>query len=198
MVIKGKEIPKKLIERFWQRVAIGEVDECWIWQGGLNSKKKGYDYGCFWVGPVGESMLAHRLALSFHLGKDVGPKEAMHSCDIPRCCNPFHLSPASHLQNMRDMYKKGRRICEKGTDRYNAKLTDEKVKDIRRLCKEHRDLTEQITALRNSINSLYVKLQETKRRHKSTTKFALGLRYGVDGAVIQLIEQRKSWKHVKD
>lgn len=32
----------------------------------------------------------------------------LHSCDNPPCCNPAHLRPGSHLENMADRHRAGR------------------------------------------------------------------------------------------
>lgn len=180
MTINGKTVLQKDIDRFWSRVDIGSEEECWEWQAGKNSTKKGFNYGIFWI--CGTGILTHRLALSFHLGEFVGVRDTMHSCDNPPCCNPFHLSPGTHLDNMRDMNQKGRRICEKGEERYNSKLTNEKVREIKRLLQNHQVYAKQLVDL--------------KRKLKTTTKEAIAKEYGVDSAVILLISRGEAWRHI--
>jgi hypothetical protein len=175
IVINKKSVSQSDIDRFWSRVDIRSEDECWEWQAGKNSSKKRFNYGIFWI--CGTSILTHRLALSFHLGKYVGPKDALHSCDNPPCCNPFHLSPGTQLENMRDMNRKGRRICERGSRRYNAKLDEAKVLEILRFSKLHQEWLDSPS--------------------KKYNKAFLARKFKVDGAVIQLILQGKAWKHVE-
>lgn len=59
--------------------------------------------------------------------------DVCHHCDNPPCFNPAHLFVGTHTDNMRDMFKKGRRITMRGTRQHLAKLTDEKVKEMRKL-----------------------------------------------------------------
>ena len=169
ITIRGKEVTQETVEKFWDRVNIKSDSECWIWEGGLNSKKPGYTYGLFWI--HGGSTLAHRLALSFHQEKLVGSKmEVMHACDNPLCCNPNHLSEGTHKENMQDMYKKNRRECEKGENRYNAKLTNTQVKEARILYNKHK-----------KYNTTY-----------------LAKKYGVTRSCMYKIVTHKSYIHVGD
>jgi hypothetical protein len=170
ITINGKEIKKEDIQRFWNRVKIGDKDECWEWQAGKNSNTA-FSYGCFYVN--GKGCLTHRLSLSLHLNKTLGKEtEVMHLCDNPLCCNPFHLKEATHLENMRDMYTKNRRKTEKGEERYNAKLTEEKVKKIR-------------------------KLYGLREKYKKYNLNYLADKYGVDRTLIGKIVKGTAWKHVK-
>ena len=75
---------------------------------------------------------AHRVALSLRLGRDLLTKEhALHSCDNTRCCNPAHLYPGDHAQNMRDTATRQRRIGLKGASNPQAKLKEADVLTIR-------------------------------------------------------------------
>lgn len=80
--------------------------ECWGWGGPVN----GYnEYSTMLVN--GKRILAHRWSLEQKLGRSLGPgEEAMHICDNPPCCNPEHLRPGTHAENMADMRSKGRGI----------------------------------------------------------------------------------------
>ena len=100
-------------------------------------------------------------------------EEVMHHCDNPKCCNPYHLLAANHLTNMQDMNHKNRRQCEKGEDRYNAKLTESKVREIRKLYKKY----------------LY---------YKKCNMSYIAKQYGVDRNLVSLVIKHKAWKHVKD
>ena len=167
IIVKGIIVPVSLIEKFWSRVDIRSVNECWEWKAGRASKKKGFDYGVFWI-PGLRSVLSHRLALSFHKGVWVGnEKDVLHSCDNPPCCNPNHLCSGVHQDNMQDCIRKGRGNRECGEARHCAKLNPEKVRTIRRLF-------------------------DPSKRNKAE----LARRFGVDKNVIQLVADRKAWKHI--
>lgn len=88
-----------VLERFDDLVAKSGPDECWPWQGPLNSK--GY-------GRVG-LVYAHRVACERAHGAPVEGQVAMHSCDNPPCCNPAHLTWGTQQQNIQDSWARTRR-----------------------------------------------------------------------------------------
>jgi hypothetical protein len=53
----------------------------------------------------------------------------MHTCDTPMCINPAHLVLGDCLKNMQDASAKER--MERGEDRWCAKLTPDRVREIR-------------------------------------------------------------------
>lgn len=57
--------------------------------------------------------------------------DILHSCDFPPCNNPSHLFQGTQADNAADMVSKGR--SAKGERQGRAKLTDKKVRNIRRL-----------------------------------------------------------------
>jgi len=57
-----------------------------------------------------------------------------HKCDNPNCVNPDHLFLGSCKDNMQDCKQKGR--INKGEDRPQHKLTDETVRQARRMRQE--------------------------------------------------------------
>lgn len=105
-----------LVERvtFWDRVAVGEPDECWLWLGGRKSKDPRRAYGEVWMD--GRKRPAHRVAWELHYGEPfpVG-LNACHSCDNPPCVNPRHVFPGSQRDNMQDAVRKGRHDSLKRT-----------------------------------------------------------------------------------
>ena len=172
IIIYNKPLLKKDIDRFWSRVDIRTKNECWEWQAGLNSNKPGFEYGAIWVN--GKGYLAHRLAIIIHLGRNIKKNhEVMHTCDNPKCCNPYHLLEGTHTDNMRDMYNKNRRTAQKGVERYNAKLNDSDVRTIRKLFAYH-------------------------QKYKKYTRSYLAKKYKVDYSLIKRVCEYKAWKHIKD
>ena len=110
-------------DRFWEKVDILGPDECWEW----TSSKMYSGYGTFWN--YGRARIAHRIA--YELGGEEIPSgmEVMHSCDNRGCCNPSHVRPGTHAENMADSKMKGR--TARGVRSYWAKLNDEIVRQIR-------------------------------------------------------------------
>jgi len=57
-------------------------------------------------------------------------KCVLHKCDNPSCVNPAHLIVGTKGDNNRDRARKGR--SNRGSDRYCAKLTEQKVREARK------------------------------------------------------------------
>lgn len=132
---------EKYIERFWSKVdRSGGEDACWEWQAGTF----GGGYGKFWIGF--RLIRAHRFAWQIVNGEIPNGLEVCHDCDNPPCCNPKHLFPGTHQDNMGDMANKGRKRVAygekhgwhthperrpRGERNGNHKLTDVQVAEIR-------------------------------------------------------------------
>lgn len=56
----------------------------------------------------------------------------LHKCDVPLCVNPAHLFLGTQLDNVRDCVAKGRRWTAHGSLHKKSKLTESKVRFIRR------------------------------------------------------------------
>jgi hypothetical protein len=80
--------------------------ECWIWTGGKNSWK----YGKTTIN--GRSVAVHVLIYTLLVGKVPHGKELDHTCRRSACCNPKHLEPVTHAENVRRVVKYGRNIRE--------------------------------------------------------------------------------------
>jgi len=119
--------------RFWSNVSIA-AGGCAEWKGA----KTGTGYGHFWHS--GRLVLAHRVAFELAFGEipclegaDHRGACILHRCDNPACVNPEHLFVGTHLDNMRDMDRKGRRMSLAGALNPRAKLAPEDVSEIRKL-----------------------------------------------------------------
>jgi hypothetical protein len=97
----------------------------------------------------------------FTYERDYGPlpkgKLVMHSCDIPCCWNPDHLSDGTHKDNRRDAMVKGR--LPRGETATGAKLTNEDVVAIRASNETHRSLGDRYGVAHSTIGNI-------KRRKK--------------------------------
>lgn len=109
--------------RFWSRVDTS--GDCWLWTG--RTDKQGYGRITY----QNKEMLAHRLSYQMAHGSIPDGLDILHTCDTPACVNPDHLVAGTHSDNMRDMIAKGRRRSFAGELSSTAKLTWEKVREIR-------------------------------------------------------------------
>jgi HNH endonuclease len=149
-----------LAERFWAKVAQAGADECWLWRGSVSSNK----YGNLTV--EGKTKQAHVVAYELTNGPVPAGKEVCHSCDVNLCCNPAHLWPGTHTQNMRDMMAKKRHKAWIGEQNKATKLNAWAVRFIRYLY---------------------------RLGYKSEF---LGLAFGVSGSTVRRIAAGKIWAHV--
>lgn len=133
--------------RFWAKVDRRSGDECWPW---LARAKTQWGYGVFGVNTSWREG-AHRVAYMLDRGERI-PKGlyVRHSCDNPACCNPKHLSLGTPLDNMRDMYDRGRdrHIGLNGEANGRAKLSNEDISCIRSSNLSHREVAERYSISR--------------------------------------------------
>lgn len=106
-----------------------DANGCWLWR--LAVDKPGYGKACYEA--VHRS--AHRLSFAA-FKHDPGDLFVRHSCDVPRCCNPDHLSLGTHADNMRDMVERNRAFAwagkRRGAKNPRARLSEADVRAIRR------------------------------------------------------------------
>lgn len=135
---------------------------CWEYQDRLD--KHGY-------GRI-DSSFVHRVFYQ-KLKGDIGGLCVLHKCDNPKCCNPDHLFLGTKADNTADMIAKGRMAV--GEDLPHAKLTADKVREIRR----------------KALAKTYV--QKSERQ----TILALADEYGMSEHAIYQVIKRMNWKHVE-
>lgn len=90
--------------RFYAKVdQSGGPDACWPWLGA-----KDWDgYGKFRF--EGKVRPAANVALHLESGIPIDSIcEGRHTCDITDCCNPSHIVPGTHAENMRDKKERNR------------------------------------------------------------------------------------------
>lgn len=116
------------LERFWSKVAVGRLEDCWAWQGSRHSS----GHGRFKL--RGKDVGAHRVAL-LSTGVDIERLVVRHSCNSSSCCNPSHLITGSTWENVQDRVDADR--SAKGEDNGRARLTEAKVIEMRSNTRPH-------------------------------------------------------------
>lgn len=81
---------------FWAKVdRTGGPDACWLWRASRVSN----GYGGFAVNR--RTVYAHRYAYELLVGPIPDGADLDHFvCDEPSCCNPAHLRPTTHRENV--------------------------------------------------------------------------------------------------
>lgn len=139
-----------------------KTDGCWKWIG--NKYPNGY--GKVRCQPFGMRPSAHRASWIVYKGPIPDNMLVCHHCDNRLCVAPHHLFLGTTSDNLRDMHEKNRGM--KGDNHCNAKLSVNKVKEIKKLLKE-------------------------KVSHNNIAQI-----YKVSSSLITSINTGKVWKHVKD
>ena len=142
MVLKGRVCPccgRRLPETAEEKVR-RLVDTsrgpgaCWPYMGRLNPL--GYGIVDVFEHGVSRQYRAHRVAYEVANGAIPVGLVLLHSCDNPRCCNPAHLTPGTHGENIADMWAKGRQQIydrqARGEEHGQARLTEAVVLEMRR------------------------------------------------------------------
>ena len=109
-------------------------ERCIEWQGA----KLPSGYGITRIGLKSQgtykTALAHRV--SYYVNNEDQPIDEFiicHKCDNPSCINPTHLFAGTHVDNVRDMDEKDRRVCVhlRGSENPNSKLSWDDILEIR-------------------------------------------------------------------
>lgn len=83
------------------RAATRQDGDCWIWQRAVNSS----GYGVMRIKGMPSStpaQMTHRVAWMARAGRPVPAEHDIdHICNVPLCCNPAHLQPVVHEENVR-------------------------------------------------------------------------------------------------
>lgn len=121
---------------------------CWLWLGATNSN--GYGQIREKVDGKWTMLLVHRVSYELLVGPIPEGLNLLHSCDTPNCCNPEHLRPGTHLENMQDAKDRGRMRGKVG----GVVLTEDDVRHIRCLLagkEKHKRIAEQMGVCRSLI-----------------------------------------------
>lgn len=127
-------------DSFWKKVARSGANECWPWIG-KSRAADGYGRIDIWgeegvYAPRVAYLINHPGSISLKAPKDKSVKQFVrHTCDNPACCNPAHLILGNYAENSRDCVERGRSNKYKSTESPRAKLSEDDVREIRRLKK---------------------------------------------------------------
>lgn len=149
-------------ERFYEKLS---KPGCIIWLGARNS----WGYGTFCWEP-GKNINASRAAWLLAKGPIPEGMDVLHHCDNKLCCNVEHMYLGTDKENARDRVIRG--FHPKGSRVHFAKLTEEKVREIKR---------RHIPA---------------KPGQKGGNTKELAAEYGVQPGMITAIASGRTWKHV--
>jgi hypothetical protein len=120
-------------KRFWSKVAItANENKCWNWIAGTCPKGYGKIYIVIEKG-IERTYKASRISYLINFGVYPGELLVCHTCDNPLCVNPKHLFLGTEKDNAQDRKKKNRQHDQNGEKNGSAILTEDKVKEIRRL-----------------------------------------------------------------
>jgi hypothetical protein len=145
-------------DSFLSKVAI-EANGCWLWQGA----RHGNGYGGFKI--RGRQYGAHQAAWILFKGEIPEGKLVCHHCDTPLCVNPNHLFIGTPLDNVRDMFAKGRANKAKGSG-CACILSEDMVIEMRKL---HKSTGQSIASIARL--------------------------YGVKAGTVQAAIRRVNWRH---
>jgi hypothetical protein len=176
-----------LEERLWSRVAFGSNDECWEWQGPVNSSGYGgIQMGSYTVG-------VHVAAFLLMFGSVAPGNQVCHHCDNPRCCNPLHMFEGTQRDNMLDAAAKGRN----GSQLY----PERRPRGDRHFSRRNPELLargERANAGKGKLSRLQVIEIRDRYAAGGVTQQALGIEFQVSQTQIGRIVRGDRWGWLKD
>lgn len=156
--------------KFWSHVDIKDnIKECWNWTGYI----KDNEYGQFSSNNTIETC-AHRIAYMLAKGP-ISEGDIQHLCNNRRCCNPNHLKFGTRSENMQYAVK-CHRWNNYGENNGHSIITEDKVREIRKIYEEQR--------------KLYPDLRQWQIEEPIAQKF------GISKRSINSIINRTNWHHI--
>lgn len=162
---------ESVLKRFWEKVDVGDKDECWEWNASLSVRG---GYGQFMTCVKGKRILkkSHRMAYEIYYGKIPKGKFICHKCNNPKCCNPNHLYAGTPKDNWHDTIKSGNAYelpPIPPEEVHCAKLDFEKAEAIRNSDKSGPILARKYNVSKSTISSVRRgKIWRTENNNHST------------------------------
>jgi HNH endonuclease len=98
-----------VIDRILAKVVVDDATECWVFIGGHDN----HGYGRVWH--LGAMRLPHRVTYEYYVAPIPFGLSLDHLCRVRACCNPTHLEPVTHHENvLRGNSVKSRTHCPQG------------------------------------------------------------------------------------
>lgn len=170
----------------------GDSPECWPWPASRNPQT-GYGQLSAWVDGKHKLLTAHRVSYQASFGAIPEGKLVCHSCDNRACINPAHLFLGDQLDNMHDMWRKGR------GRHVNATVPWQHAKPERVPRGEAHHLRKDSSCLPRGSAHPSAKLKEADVlyiRQSGEKGVRLAERFGVAQGVISAIRKRRTWRHL--
>ncbi len=90
--------PSDLEDQLRSKIRVDE-NGCWIWTAALDPR--GYGRVSRKVDDKRLVKFSHRVVYQLLVGDPGEGLELDHLCRVPACCNPTHLEPVTHAENVR-------------------------------------------------------------------------------------------------
>lgn len=110
---------------------------CWLWTG-WSACADGYGSISRRIGNKDKILRAHRVSYELFKGPVPAGLFVLHQCDTPACVNPAHLFLGTSQDNASDKVRRGRAERWRNHKHPSLKLSNEQVKELRRLSKTMR------------------------------------------------------------
>jgi len=143
LVTKGVEINSDCLDRFIRGIKILDNASCWEWTRNTDE----WGYGRMWFRDTASheykrcNVRIHRISWIMANQSSIPDGQLiLHSCDNPKCGNPYHLRIGTAKDNMQDAMSRCRLDhnlfgrswkSTRGERNYNSKLTENDVRKIR-------------------------------------------------------------------
>lgn len=176
------------IARFHSKIARGSSTECWLWNACVDQD----GYGFFYLNK--KKQRAHRFALQLS-GVDIPDGlVVMHACDVPRCCNPAHLSVGTFAENRLDCVRKKRQA--KGEKSGAHTMPWRRARGDRAGARVHPERVARGVDVSTAKLSESDVIEIRQLNASGISQKALANRFGVRQCTISSAVRRETWKHV--